>query len=236
MPLIVKKKTNFILGFLLLLLAFMALFLIRYSQTDFGPFYEDSETLVDTNDLMVTQQLNEKDLLPGDVPLVTIIDPVRGLPDAKVTIVEFSDFECPFCGDMQNIIEDVLVKYSDSVRHVWKDAPSVSIHKNALSAHMAARCAQDQNAFWDYHDKLFENQGNLTPATLAAIAGETNLNKRTWQSCFDAETGKARVERTITEAEVLGVDSTPYFFINDKRISGKVTFEKIDQIVQQELQ
>lgn len=210
--------------------------MFRFSGGSTSSIYKNSESLVDTNDPLITQRLTERDLLPEDFPLVTILDPTRGPENAPVVIVEFSDFECPFCKEAQKIIEKVLKKYPTSIRHVWKDAPSTSLHKNALGAHLAARCAQEQTAFWEFHDKLFENQHNLNRTTYVSIANQIGINGRILEQCIDSQSGKAKVERSIIEAEVLAVDAIPFFFINNERLSGSITFEQIDQLIQKELQ
>ena len=236
MNLVPRKKTGFILGSFLLVLTFIALFMFRFSEPNNNILYEDSDSLVSTNDPLITKRLSERDLLPDDAPLITILDPSRGASDAPVVIVEFSDFECPFCKDSQKIMESILARYPDTVLHVWKDAPSTSLHKNAFDAHIAARCAQEQGLFWEFHDKLFINQKNLNKLTFLSIADETAINKRIWEQCFDSKATKAKVDRSIIEAEVLGVNTTPYFYINNRKLSGNVTFEQFDQIIQQELQ
>ena len=233
---LLEKKTRFILGVILLVLVLIALFMFRFSEKSEGFKYDTSDNLVSTNDPLITKRLTQRDILPEDIPLVTFVDPSRGPQDARVVIVEFSDFECPFCRDSQKVIEKVLTRYPKTVRHVWKDAPSTTLHKNAFDAHLAARCAQEQNAFWQYHDQLFANQTQLQKSTYLSIAKKIAINERQWEQCYESQAGRAKVERSIVEAEVLGVDATPFFFINNKRLSGKVTFEQFDQMIQQILQ
>ena len=232
-----NKKSSFILGSFLLALTLIALFMFRFSEYSELPNQKNPESIVETIDPFVTQRLTERDSLPDDLPLITILDPSRGPENAPVVIVEFSDFECPFCKDSQEIINMIVEKYPNSVRHVWKDAPSTSLHKNAFDAHLAARCAQEQNKFWEYHDLLFENQANLSnKTTLPSIANLVSMNGRLFEQCFDSQNAKAKIDRSIVEAEVLGVNTIPFFFINEQRISGKLTFEQIDQLIQKELQ
>lgn len=235
MPEDANRSIKFILGAFLVALSSIALFMWHYSDSSPTSIYNDSPLLVETNDPFITRRLSEKDLLPDDVPLITFIDPARGPEDAPVTIVEFSDFQCPFCKDMNVTIKMLLERYPASIRHIWKDAPSTHIHPQSFAAHLAARCAQEQNSFWEFHDALFQNQTELHLEKFREIAGDIKINAKVWQSCFETEATKARVERSIAEAEVLAVDATPYLFINNKRISGSITLDELDQLIRKEL-
>ena len=230
-----NRNITFILGVFFVTLSAIALFMWQYSNPSDTSIYDNSSLLVETNDPFITRRLSEKDLLPDDVPLITFIDPARGPKDAPVTIVEFSDFQCPFCKEMNISLQQLLQRYPDSIRHIWKDAPSGSIHPQSFAAHLAARCSQEQNAFWEFHDALFQNQTELHAKKFYEIAQDININTKAWQSCFETEETKARVERSIAEAEVLGVDATPFLFINNKRISGNVSLEELDQLIRKEL-
>ena len=228
-----KRTAGFILGSFLLLLFFILMFMLGGNENPDTRFGE-TPTIVPTNDPFITRQLSERDLLPDDVPLVTFLDPQRGPEASTITLVEFSDFQCPFCKELQGTLERLRVRFPE-LRHVWKDAPSQALHREAFSAHIAARCAQDQNAFWEYHDLLFENQERFSPETFGDIAETVGINVRTWKSCFENEETRVRVERSITEAEVLGIDATPFLFINDKRISGTTSFEELEQLITAEI-
>lgn len=231
-----QKHIIFIIGSILLILFLIILFISKNSNNNPPNKQVGANGLfVETDDLLVARQLTEKDLLPNDRPLITFIDPQRGAQEPTLYLVEFSDFSCPFCKDVQITIEQILNTYSDTIRLVWKDAPNQELHPTAMAAHLAARCAQEQNKFWDYHDKLFEQQGNFSKETLLNIAKTVNLNIKNWQTCLDEETGRPKVERGLAEAEVLKIDGTPYFFINDYRISGSITYEELNQVIINEL-
>ncbi|ETX05902.1 MAG: hypothetical protein ETSY2_20275 [Candidatus Entotheonella gemina] len=125
-------------------------------------------------------------LEPPKVDVSADDDPVLGATDAKVTIIEFSDFECPYCRRVQPTLKRLLKEYEGQVRLVFRDFP-LSFHKNAQKAAEAAQCAGDQEKFWPYHDKLFE-QTALSPSDLKKYAGELELNMDTFNTCLD--TGK----------------------------------------------
>jgi protein-disulfide isomerase len=230
-----SEKKLFILGTLLTILALLTLMLLQSS------FKKNSEPIneaiiADSPDSLISKQLAAKDILPEDKPLITFIDPKRGAKNPKVTIVEFSDFSCPFCKSIQNTLDKIIEKYPVDVMHVWKDAPHGTLYIESMNAHIAARCAQKQQKFWEFHDELFKNQNTLSDFAYQSIASGIKMELDSWQVCFEEQDERAKVERDLIEAEVLGVDSTPYFFINDKRVSGAITFEELDLIVAKELQ
>jgi protein-disulfide isomerase len=235
MPETDKRTISFILGSFLLLLTFILIFMISSGTSKNISPYTDTPTMVDTNDPFITRQLTERDFLPIDVPLITFLDPQRGPENASIQIVEFSDFQCPFCKEFQSTLDVLLARFPE-IQHVWKDAPSQALHRQAFSAHVAARCAQDQNAFWEYHDELFQYQDDLTSDRFVSIAEDLNLNVRAWSTCYEQEETRVQVERSITEAEVLGIDATPFLFINNQRISGNISYNELEQLIIKELQ
>lgn len=228
-------RTPFIIGGFFITL-FILMGLLGKSILTFrtGPA-SDVRILADTDDLLVTRQYTENDLLPSDLPLVTFIDPKRGTNTPLVTLVEFSDYSCPYCKDSQDIVERLLEKYPDTLRHVWKDAANLGLYPSSMIAHIAARCSQEQVSFWAFHDELFEQQGTFSNTSLRQIAESLGLDMDTWQSCFDTEEVRGKVERGLIEAEALGVDGTPYFFVNDVRVSGAASFDVIDGIIEAEI-
>lgn len=230
------NRPFFIIGSFFILLFIIAALLIKSSiESNEQTIAPSSPYLVQTDDLLVTKNLTAQDLLPIDKPLVTFVDPQRGAAEPLIYIVEFSDFACPFCKESQKIIGQILAKYPDTIRHVWKDAPAEELHRDSMKAHLAARCAQKQNKFWEYHDQLFNEQGDFNNETLENIAQTVGLNLKKWQTCFEKKEEQAKIERGIIEAEVLGVDGIPYFFINNQRISGAVSFKELDQIIRAEI-
>jgi protein-disulfide isomerase len=174
---------------------------------------------------------------PPVVRVAVSIDgtPVRGAADAPVTIVEFSDFHCPFCKRAQATLKEILDRYPGKVRHAFRDFPVDSLHPQARQAAEAARCADDQGKFWSYHDTLFANAPNGAPADLRRYAGDVGLDVPVFERCLTDGTHRATVQRDLEEGARLGVDGTPAFFVNGRLISGAQPLEAFTKLIEQEL-
>ena len=160
---------------------------------------------------------------------------VRGDAAAPVTIVEFSDFQCPFCRQSQEALRTVMEKYSGSVKIAFRDFPLNPIHPNAQAAAEAARCAAEQGRFWEYHDLLFAN-GQLTESGLAAHARTVGLDEEQFRTCVVERKYRTEVEADTKEAGRLGLTGTPAFFINGIFLSGAQPAAAFEKIIDQELQ
>jgi protein-disulfide isomerase len=176
---------------------------------------------------------------PVDVPLGDA--PIKGNPDAPVTIVEYSDYQCPFC---QRHFQDTmpeLESYIDAgqVRYVFKDFPIHSIHPQAQRAHESARCAREldgETAFWEMHDLLFANQNEWAGAgnhvnIFKGLASEAGLDQERFDACLDSGRYAEAVNADLAEGQQLGVAGTPAFFINGQRVSGAQPFAVFQQII-----
>jgi protein-disulfide isomerase len=142
--------------------------------------------------------------------------PSLGRATAPVTIVEFSDFECPFCGQFfRETLPLLVADYVNSgrVRFVYHDFPIASLHPGAVKAAEAARCAGDQSHFWEYHDALFQNQSSLEEAELAQRAATLKLDTIAFGRCLTSGQHANAIKRSIAEGDRAGVDGTPFFFI-----------------------
>jgi len=164
-----------------------------------------------------------------DFPLITFIDASKGPEDARVTIVEYGDHACPFCRKAEKDIERLLAAHSD-VRFVWKDLPS-ELHVGSTIASEAAQCAKDQGRFWEYHERLFEQEAFFTQTSLALLANTIGLDLDRFSQCLSQRKKRYVIERNISEAEALGIDGTPYFFIGEKRYSGLLSFEDLENAI-----
>jgi protein-disulfide isomerase/uncharacterized membrane protein len=165
------------------------------------------------------------------VPMTDVISPnaaVKGRADAPVTIVEFSDFQCPACGQAFKDLHEVLARRTD-VRLVFRNFPLDSscnealpraLHPNACLAAMAGECARKQSRFWEYHDRLFENQKALERDDLFRYAREVGLDIPAFRTCLDAQETKDRVSEDIRAGLAAGIESTPTLFINGRKIDG----------------
>jgi protein-disulfide isomerase len=159
--------------------------------------------------------------------------PQRGPDDAPVTIVEYSEFQCPYCRQTEQALHQTLVKYGDQVRLVYKDFP-LSFHKHAMDAALAARCADEQGQFWAYHDALFAS-GQLSPADLKATASHLGLDRESFDTCLDDRKYERAVRADQAEGNRLGADGTPYFLINGKSLSGAQSATAFDTAISAEL-
>ncbi len=152
--------------------------------------------------------------------------PAFGPADAKVTIVEFSDFQCPFCSRAATASEEVKKKYGDKVRFVFRQFP-LSFHQDAHLAAQASLAANAQGKFWEFHDKLFQNQRALTRTDLETYAKDLGLNVVTFKKALDDKTFAAEVDAEMKMGEAVGVDGTPTMFLNGKRVSNPTDFAAI---------
>jgi protein-disulfide isomerase len=144
--------------------------------------------------------------------------PTKGPKDAKVTIVEFSDYQCPFCGQAEPLVDQVLAAYPKDVQRVYKQFPLTSIHPNALPASKAAVAAGKQGKFWEMHAKLFANQRELSPDNYKKWADELKLDVARFEKDMSSPEVQAQVEKEMSEARTAEVTGTPTIFVNGKRL------------------
>ena len=163
-------------------------------------------------------------------------DPIRGDASAPVTIVEFSDFQCPFCRQASPTLKKVQDTYGEKVRIVWKDFPLTDIHPQAFKAAEAAHCAGEQGKYWEFHDRLFSSQDALQPPALKGHAVDMKLDATAFATCLDSSKYAERVRDGVAAGTLLGVDSTPTMYINGRRVAGAYPYETIAAIVDEELQ
>lgn len=161
--------------------------------------------------------------------------PSRGPSDALVTIVEFEDFQCPFCKKAQETIQQVLARYKDRVRLVHRDFPLQPLHPASLKAHEAGRCAEAQGKFWEYRDLLYKNAPSAGLEQLASYASQLLINVNDFRKCLDSEKFKAAVQKDEDEGARLGVQGTPAFFINGRLLSGAQPESEFSRMIDEEL-
>ena len=161
------------------------------------------------------------------------VSPVNGASKPVVTIVEFSDFECPYCRAVQRTLKQVLETYADQVRLVFKHLP-LEGHRNSLPAARAAYCAGEQDRFWQFHDALF-GATELSPAVFTQIANELGLGLPKFQACVNSEQSRTVVVKDVETARLFGVESTPSFIVNGKLIKGALSFADFQKLIEQEL-
>ncbi len=166
--------------------------------------------------------------------LVVPVDPerdhIRGPKKSPVTMVEYGDFECPYCGQAEPVVRELLGDYGD-VRYVWRHLPLNDVHPHAQLAAEGAEAAARQGAFWGMHDVLLDHQGALRPADLVRYAGDLQLNTKQFTSDLKKHAGAARVAEDVDSADLSGVSGTPTFFINGKRHHGAFDIDTLTAAV-----
>src|SRR3989442_1515172 len=160
---------------------------------------------------------------------------VRGGAKAPVTIVEFSDFQCPYCKKAEAILKDLLRKYNGQIKLAYRDFPLRGLHPQAQLAAEAGRCAEEQGKFWEYHDALLADQSKLDEAGLVKTAQTLGLNEKSFQTCLTGGKFKAQIEQDVQEGTQAGVSGTPGFFINGEFVNGTQTEAEFEKIIEREL-
>ena len=160
--------------------------------------------------------------------------PAMGPEDATVTVVEFSDFQCPFCARVLPTLNQIRSEYGDQVRVVFKHLP-LSFHQKAPAAHAASEAAHKQGKFWEMHDKIFKNQRQMSEENYVVWAGEIGLDVEEFKKDMASAAIKARVDKDVKEAGRLGVTGTPGFFINGRHMSGAKPFSEFKVVIDEEI-
>ncbi|MBI4224143.1 MAG: DsbA family protein, partial [Deltaproteobacteria bacterium] len=163
-------------------------------------------------------------------------DPCLGPEGAAVTLIEFTDFQCPFCGRARAAIDQVLETYKKDVRYCYRDFP-LGFHQDAQAAGIASQCAFEQNADqgWKYFRTLFDNQQSLKPDHLKKYAKEAGLDSKSFNQCLDSRKYAEEVQQDLDEGSKAGVTGTPGFFVNGILISGAQPFSKFKEVIDDEL-
>jgi protein-disulfide isomerase len=162
--------------------------------------------------------------------------PSKGPAEAKVTLVEFSDFQCPFCSRFFPTLKQVEQNFGDKVRIVYRQFPLTNIHPNAFKAAEASLCAHDQGKFWDMHDMMFQDQKRLSVKDLKATAGRLGLNQKKFDTCLDTGRYTEQVQEDLKEGSRVGVTGTPAVFVNGVAIDGGAApYEVVAKAIEKEL-
>lgn len=158
-------------------------------------------------------------------------DPAYGAEDARVTIIEYSDYGCPSCKDWHNagILRQLRETYGDRVRFIWKDFPVIT--SASPKAAEAAQCAFDQGKFWEYHDLLYEKSPAIGINDLKAYAGELGLDTIKFNNCLDSSQNSPKVEQSMNEGYRYGFNGAPSFVVNGKKLIGPPSFEMLQSLI-----
>jgi len=154
-----------------------------------------------------------------DIPVGN--SPIRGKKDAPVTIVEFSDYQCPFCSRAEPLIDEALEKFPDDLRLVFKQFPLTSIHPNAMPASKAALAAGKQGKYWEMHKKLFENNRALGAEDLKKYAGELGLDVAQWEKDMNSKEIQDQINQEMSQARTAGVRGTPTIFVGGRQLQNR---------------
>ncbi|MBI2475002.1 DsbA family protein [Candidatus Uhrbacteria bacterium] len=236
------SKTSFWIGFVTAILVLGTLGFILLGNCvlkgscSIGSSENNSKVAADTNtDPTVAD--NGTEPTPEAVPVVSDDDHIRGDKNSPITVVEYSDFECPFCGRFHPTMQQVMTDYSGKVRWIYRHYP-LSFHPDALPAANAAECASEQNKFWEYADKLFANQDSLGDDFYKQTATELGLNVSQWQTCFDNSKYSDKIETQYQGGVSSGVTGTPGSFIIDQDgnaipIKGALPYSSVSAAIDQ---
>jgi protein-disulfide isomerase len=172
---------------------------------------------------------------PSRQRIATGDSPTKGPANAPIELVEFADFQCPYCLQVRPTVAKVLDTYGDRIRFVYRHYPLPN-HPNARAAAEAAQCAAEQGKFWLYHDRLFASPTKLADADLKQAAAELGMDSSRFNDCFDSRKYKAQVEADIAAGNEAGVNGTPAFFINGRLLSGAQPFDAFKRVIDDELE
>lgn len=161
-------------------------------------------------------------------------DPATGNLNSKITVVEFSDFECPYCAKGADVFKKLKAEYSDKVKFIFKQFP-LSFHKNAQAAAEASLCANEQGKFFEYHDTLFTNNKALEKENLSKYAASINLDAAKFKECLDSGRMKAKVEQDMKEGQEYGITGVPAFIIDGELVVGAVPYEEVKTVLDEAL-
>ncbi|HKY64067.1 MAG TPA: thioredoxin domain-containing protein [bacterium] len=173
-------------------------------------------------------------LAPPKVDVGVDDDPSKGPKGAKVTIIEFTDYQCPFCSKVRPTVKQLVADYGDKIHYVLRDFP-LDFHPAAKKAAEAAQCAGDQGKYWEYSDVLWNNQKSLEVTELKAYATGLSLDQKKFDACLDEGKYSAEVDKDLADGAKAGVNGTPTFFINGRSLSGALPVEQFKKIIDAEL-
>jgi len=208
------RKSNAFLGAITLV---SLLILVFYGIAALSPINPKPK---DVNEIDTT-------VVPLERPTLSYGNPSLGPRDAKVVVTVFGDYLCKPCAEFEGTIAEMLAEFPDDVRLVWKDMPNQSLHSEAINAAVAARCAGDQGGFWQYHDLLMQEQASINAKNYVPFAAQLGIELEAFQTCYDNKQTQPLVQRDFDEGQRLRIDSTPYTFVNGRRVSGAISYEQL---------
>ncbi len=195
-----------------------------------------SQAVADGISKSPTVQTAQNQAVPQNINVSADDDPFWGPKDAPVTIVEFSDFQCPYCGRFhKDTYEQLRKNYEGKIRFVYRDFPILSLHPYAEVSAQAADCANEQGKYWEYHDLLLSNQDKYLPADLTNFASQLNLDGTAFTTCISTGRYKQEIAKDVQDGESYGVTGTPTFFINGQALVGAQPYTVFASAIDAEL-
>jgi protein-disulfide isomerase len=185
------------------------------------------QSLRDKASVLITLAPPRADFALGDAPRL-------GPENAPIQLVEFADYECPYCVKVFPEVKKLRAEYGDKISFYFKDLP-LPMHSHARKAAEAARCAGDQKKYWEYHEKLFTSGNQLEVPQLKKLAAEMGMDSARFDKCLDSSEQAAAVQKDFTEATGIGISATPAFFMNGHFFTGAVDVKELRQMVEREL-
>lgn len=176
--------------------------------------------------------LSDKPFQEGEFDVVTKDDPSLGAVGAPVTIVEFADFQCAYSKESSFILRELAAAYPQTIHYVYRDFPLSEIHPLSQTASQAGECAHAQGKFWEYHDRLYQNQSTLSEESFVEYARELNLNVTAFERCLTSDHAQDEVLADYLDGVKAGVRGTPMFFVNGNRIAGAIPKDVLEAIIQ----
>ena len=228
---IISKLAKLLLIIFLLIIALAILTIFfKFSEIEKRLSSEDVDytRLLEPQYTIDTTETNDdkQELIVGDGSNYSI-----GTDDPKITIVEFSDFACPYCKQSFSKIREISLKYNEDVKYIFRDLPIISEHSASLA--LAARCAGEQGLFWPMHDRLFIDQGIKEEAEIFMAAKQSGVEASKFKICFDSQTYLPQIEKDYSDAQALGIDhiGTPVWFINGYQIAGSIPEDIFNKLI-----
>lgn len=183
-------------------------------------------------DPLITKAPSLEDYIDG--PIISATDPSIGSDQSQVMVVQFSDFDCKFCQKQENILKLAQQQFGDKVKFIWKDYPDTDKNSISYQAAIAARCAQMQGKFWQFHDELYRSK-KISLNSFLPIADSLKMNIEQFNKCLKSETASALVNDNIEEANVLDITGVPFIYVNKQEIMGEVGLDDLKRMIEIEL-
>lgn len=183
-----------------------------------------------------SQNVNQAAAPAGTPAPITDSDYIRGDKNAAVVLIEYSDYQCPFCQKHHTTMQQIFDEFGDQVAWVYRHLPLTQLHPLANKASLAAECAGEQGKFWEYTDKLYENQNSITNDYFGQLSGELSLNSTQFNDCLDSNKYQAKINNNSSDANQSGARGTPATFINGELVAGAVPYEQFKGFIESLLQ